>query len=59
MIKHSAVEIWSRIPLKIKNKTCLAHFSEEYKKYEICVTPILEIYSVFLLTGVHKLSGLI
>jgi len=26
MIKHSAIEIWSRIPLEIKNKTCLAHF---------------------------------
>jgi len=33
MIKHSAIEIWSRIPLKIKNKTCLALFSEEYEKY--------------------------
>jgi len=33
MIKHSAIEIWSRIPLEIKNKTCLALFSEEYKKY--------------------------
>jgi len=33
MIKHSAIEIWSRIPLEIRNKTCLALFSEEYKKY--------------------------
>jgi len=32
MIKHSAIKIWSRIPLEIKNKTCLALFSEEYKK---------------------------
>ena len=32
MTKRSAIEIWSRIPLKIKNKTCLALFSEEYKK---------------------------
>jgi len=32
MIKHSAMEIWSRIPLEIKNKTCLALFFEEYKK---------------------------
>ena len=32
MIKHSAIEIWSRIPLETKNKTCLALFSEEYKK---------------------------
>jgi len=31
MIKHSAIEIWSRIPLEIKNKTCLALFLE-YKK---------------------------
>jgi len=31
MIKHSAIEIWSRIPLEIKNKTCW-HFFEEYKK---------------------------
>ena len=28
MIKHSAIEIWSRIPLEIKNETCLALFSE-------------------------------
>jgi len=33
MIKHSAIEIWSRIPLEIYNKTCLALFLEEYKKY--------------------------
>jgi len=32
MINHSAIEIWSRIPLEIKNKTCLALSSEEYKK---------------------------
>ena len=31
-IKHSAIEIWSRIPLEIKNKTCLELFLEEYKK---------------------------
>ena len=33
MIKHNAIEIWSRIPSEIKKKTCLAPFSEEYKKY--------------------------
>jgi len=33
MIKRSAIEIWSKIPLEIKNKTCLALFLEEYKKY--------------------------
>jgi len=32
MIKHSAIEIWSRIPLEIENKTSLAFFLEEYKK---------------------------
>jgi len=32
MIKHSTLEIWSRIPLDIKNKTSLALFLEEYKK---------------------------
>jgi len=32
MIKHGATEIWSRIPLAIKNKTCLVLFFEEYKK---------------------------
>jgi len=30
---RDAIEIWSRIPSEIKNKTCLALFSEEYKKY--------------------------
>jgi len=33
MVKYSAVEIWSRIPSEIKNETCLALFSAEYKKY--------------------------
>jgi len=33
IIKQSAIEIWSRNPSEIKNKTCLALFSEEYKKY--------------------------
>jgi len=33
MIKYSAIEIWSKIPPVIKNKTCLAHFLAEYKKY--------------------------
>jgi len=33
MIKHSAIEIWSKIPSEIKNETCLALFSEKYKKY--------------------------
>jgi len=26
MIKQNAIQIWSRIPLEIKNKTCLALF---------------------------------
>jgi len=33
MIKYSAIEIWSKIPPLIKNKTCLALFLAEYKKY--------------------------
>jgi len=33
MIKYSAIEIWSRNPSEIKNQTCLALFSEKYKKY--------------------------
>jgi len=50
IIKHSAIEIWSRIFSEVKNKTCLALFSES----------IMNMYnSVVLLIGVHKLSGLI
>ena len=33
MIQYSAIEIWSKIPPEIKNKTCLALFRAEYKKY--------------------------
>jgi len=33
MIKYSAIEIWSKIPPEIKNKTCLALFLAEYRKY--------------------------
>jgi len=33
MIKYSAIENWSKIPPEIKNKTCLALFLVEYKKY--------------------------
>jgi len=33
IIKRSATEIWSKLPLEIKNKPCLALFSAEYKKY--------------------------
>ena len=33
MIKYSAIEIWSKISPEIKNKTCLALFLAEYKKY--------------------------
>jgi len=33
MIKYGAIEVWSRIPSEIKNITCLALFSAEYKKY--------------------------
>ena len=33
MIQYSAIEIWSKIPPEIKNKTCLTLFLAEYKKY--------------------------
>jgi len=33
MIKYSAIEILSKIPLEIKNITCLAFFADKYKKY--------------------------
>ena len=33
MIKYSAIEIWSKILPEIKNKTCLALFLADYKKY--------------------------
>jgi len=33
MVKYSTIEMWSTIPSEIKNKTCLALFSAEYKKY--------------------------
>jgi len=33
MIKNSAIAIQSRIASAIKNKTCLALFSAEYRKY--------------------------
>jgi len=33
MIKFSAIETWSKIILEIKNKSCLALFLAEYKKY--------------------------
>ena len=33
MIQYGAIEIWSKIPPEIKNKTCLALFLAEYKKY--------------------------
>jgi len=33
MIRYSAIEIWSKIPSEIKNKTCLALFAAENKKY--------------------------
>jgi len=33
MIKYRAIEIWSKIPPKIKNKTFLPLFLAEYKKY--------------------------
>jgi len=35
MIKYSAIKIWSRIPSEIKNKTCSALFSAEYKIYAL------------------------
>jgi len=33
MIKYNAIEIWSRNPSKIRNKTCSGLFSTEFKKY--------------------------
>jgi len=33
MIKYSAIEIWSKILPETKNKTCLALYLAEYKKY--------------------------
>jgi len=33
MIKYRAIEIWSKIPAETKNKTSLALFLAEYKKY--------------------------
>ena len=32
MLKHSAIEIWSNIPLEIKYKSCLTLFTSEYKR---------------------------
>jgi len=32
-MKYSAIEIWLKIPPEIKNKTFLALFLAEYKKY--------------------------
>jgi len=37
MTEYSPVEIWSKIPPEIKNKTYLALFLAEYKKYvQLC-----------------------
>ena len=47
MIQYSAIEIWSKIPPEIKNKTCLALFLAEYKK--ICTTQLLEPHFILLL----------
>ena len=33
MTKYSAIEIWSEVPLEIKNKLCFAIFRADYKKY--------------------------
>jgi len=33
MIKYSAIEIWSRIPSEIKNKTVWHFLPAKYKKY--------------------------
>jgi len=46
MIKFSAIEIWSKIPLKIKGKPCLALFSAKQKIY---ITQVLETFLVFYL----------
>jgi len=56
MIKYSAIEIWSKIPPKTKNKTCLALFLAEYKN--MCYSATGTIYYVFIYC-VHKASGLI
>jgi len=50
IIKCNAIEIWSKIPPEIKNKTCLALFLAEYKKYVLLsyenhtVCPYLLVY---------------
>jgi len=33
MIKYSSIKIWSKIPPVTKNKTCLAVFLAEHKRY--------------------------
>ena len=43
MIKYSAVEIWSEIPLEIKYKPCLTHFIAQYKKCATRVQGYLEL----------------
>jgi len=32
ILKYSAIELWSKIPLEIKNKPCLTLFTAEYKR---------------------------
>jgi len=56
MIKFSATEIWSKIPLEIKNKPRLALFSAEYKKYDYSPTRNI-ICARFI--GIHKAGALI
>ena len=57
MIKYSAIEIWSKIPPEIKNKTCLALFVAEYKKYVLLSYENHVLY--FYLMLYIKVSGLI
>ena len=46
MIKYSAIEMWSKIPPEIKNKTSLALFLAEYKKYVLL--SYLNMFCVFI-----------
>jgi len=48
MIKYSALEIWSKIPPEIKNKTCLTLFLAEYKKYVLHYSATITIPCVLI-----------
>jgi len=46
MIKYSAIEIWSKIPPEIKNKTCLHFFWQSIKNMYYSAT--ITIFYVFI-----------